>query len=59
MEDAGLTGGDLVVLAPWLIFGAGLAAIGYGLMSRRRTSHRRSLSRRAPHRRALRHRSRR
>jgi hypothetical protein len=31
-----LTAGDLLVLAPWLIFGAGLAVIGWRvLMSRR------------------------
>jgi hypothetical protein len=30
-----LTGTDLLVLAPWLIFGAGLAAIGYALLRRR------------------------
>jgi hypothetical protein len=30
-----LTAADLLVLAPWLIFGAGLAVIGYRLLSRR------------------------
>ena len=32
---------DLFVLAPWLLFGAGLGAIGYRLWRRRVTSHRR------------------
>ena len=50
-RDAALTDADLLVLAPWLFFGAGLAAIGYGLLSRRR-----AVSRRAPGRRAHRHR---
>jgi hypothetical protein len=31
---------DLLVLAPWLIFGAGLAAIGYRLLHRRAACHR-------------------
>jgi hypothetical protein len=60
-RDAALTGADLLVLTPWLFFGAGLAAIGYGLLGRRRAagrcaSRRRGVSRRAPGRRALRHR---
>jgi hypothetical protein len=42
-----LTGADLLVIAPWLVFGAGMAAIGYGLLSRRRTSRRRGPGRRA------------
>jgi hypothetical protein len=29
-----VTGGDLLALVPWLIFGAGMAAIGYRLLSR-------------------------
>jgi hypothetical protein len=35
-----VTAADLLVLAPWLIFGAGLAAICYRLLSRR-SAHRR------------------
>jgi len=31
-----LTGTDLMVLVPWLFFGAGLAAIGCILLRRRR-----------------------
>jgi hypothetical protein len=31
---------NLLVLAPWLIFGAGLAVICYRLLSRRASSHR-------------------
>jgi hypothetical protein len=31
---------DLLVLAPWLVFGAGLSAIGVRLLGRRGTSHR-------------------
>jgi hypothetical protein len=50
-RDAGLTGADLLVLAPWVFFGAGLAAIGYGLMSH--GSRRRPLSRRTSGRRGL------
>lgn len=34
-----MTGGDLLVLVPWLIFGAGIAVIGYLLLSRRGTAH--------------------
>ena len=49
-----LTGADLLVIAPWLVFGAGMAAIGYGLLSRRRTSRRRGPGRRATGRRAFR-----
>ncbi len=52
-RDAALTDADLLVLAPWLFFGAGLAAIGYGLLSRRRVSRRRAVSRRASRRRAV------
>jgi hypothetical protein len=48
-----LTGADLLVLAPWLFFGAGLAAIGYGLLSSRREPRRREPRRRASGRRAL------
>jgi hypothetical protein len=33
-----VTGGDLLVLVPWLIFGAGIAVIGYLLLSRRGTA---------------------
>jgi hypothetical protein len=41
-----LTGADLLVLVPWLFFGAGLAAIGYGLLSSRRGPRRRASGRR-------------
>jgi hypothetical protein len=34
-----VTAANLLVLAPWLIFGAGLAAICYRLLSRRSVSH--------------------
>jgi len=33
--EAEVTAADLLVLAPWLIFGAGLAAICYRLLARR------------------------
>lgn len=33
-----MTSGDLIVVAPWLVFGAGLAATGYRLLRHRRTS---------------------
>lgn len=36
-----MTGADLLVLAPWIIFGAGLAAICHRLLSLRSASHRR------------------
>jgi len=36
----GVTAADLLVLAPWLIFGAALAAICYRLLARRCASHR-------------------
>jgi hypothetical protein len=35
-----VTTSDLLVLAPWLIFGAGLGAIGCRLLSRRHTARR-------------------
>jgi hypothetical protein len=35
-RDSGLTGADLLVLAPWLVFAAGLAVLGYALLHRRR-----------------------
>jgi hypothetical protein len=35
-----VTAANLLVLAPWLIFGAGLAAVCYRLLSRRSASHR-------------------
>jgi hypothetical protein len=35
-----VTTADLLVLAPWLIFGASLGAIGFRLLSRRGTSRR-------------------
>jgi hypothetical protein len=34
-----VTAADLLVLAPWLIFGAGLAAICYRLLTRCAASH--------------------
>ena len=33
-----MTEADLMVLAPWLVFGAVLAVIGYRLLTHRRTS---------------------
>ena len=33
-----MTSDDLIVVAPWLVFGAGLAAIGYRLFRHRHTS---------------------
>jgi len=53
-----LTSADLLVIAPWLVFGAGVAAIGFGLLSRR-TSRRRDPGRRARGRRAFRDRGKR
>jgi hypothetical protein len=35
-----VTSADLLVLAPWLIFGAALAVICYRLLARRRASRR-------------------
>jgi len=35
-----MTTADLLVLAPWLIFGGGLGAIGYRLLSLRGRAHR-------------------
>jgi hypothetical protein len=32
-----VTGDDLIVTAPWLVFGAGLAVIGYRLLAHRGT----------------------
>ncbi|MGI8448666.1 MAG: hypothetical protein ACR2MP_16110 [Streptosporangiaceae bacterium] len=32
-----MTSDDLIVVAPWLVFGAGLAVIGYRLLRHRRT----------------------
>jgi len=37
----GVTAADLLVLAPWLIFGACVVAIGYRLLSRRGPDRRR------------------
>ena len=37
---------NLLVLAPWLIFGAGLAVICYRLLSRRAAAHRHRRDRR-------------
>jgi hypothetical protein len=39
-DGGGVTAADLLVLAPWLIFGAALAAICYRLLARRRASRR-------------------
>jgi hypothetical protein len=39
---AGMTGGDLIVLAPWVIFGAGMIVISIRLLARRRASRRHS-----------------
>jgi hypothetical protein len=39
--EADVTAADLLVLAPWLIFGAALAAICYRLLTRRGASRRR------------------
>jgi hypothetical protein len=39
--EAEVTAADLLVLAPWLIFGAALAAICYRLLIRRGASRRR------------------
>ena len=45
LEEGGeeVATGDLLVLAPWLIFGAGIAVIGYVLLASRgkSNSHRR------------------
>ena len=35
-----MTGANLLVLAPWLVFGAGLAVICYRLLARRGASRR-------------------
>jgi hypothetical protein len=35
-----VTAANLLVLAPWLIFGAGLAVICYRLLARRGAGHR-------------------
>lgn len=40
MGGSEVTMADVLVLAPWLIFGAGLATIGYRLFHRRSTLHR-------------------
>lgn len=48
MLEAGVSGANLLVLAPWLIFGACVVAIGYRLLSRRGPDRRR---RRGPDRR--------
>lgn len=37
-----MTAVDLLVLAPWLVFGAGLSVIGYRLLSHRGRSRRHS-----------------
>jgi hypothetical protein len=44
--EAEVTAADLLVLAPWLIFGAALAAICYGLLIRRAASRRHRRDRR-------------
>ena len=52
-----MSGADLLMLAPWLLFGAGLAVIGYALLGRRRRAPgRRPPARRAPPERGHRHR---
>jgi hypothetical protein len=43
-----VTASDLLVLAPWLIFGAGLGAIGFRLFSQRRTARRNRRDTRLP-----------
>jgi hypothetical protein len=53
MLEAGVSGANLLVLAPWLIFGACVVAIGYRLLSRRSPDRRR---RRGPDRRRRDHR---
>jgi hypothetical protein len=40
VKEAEVTVADLLVLAPWVIFGAGLAVICYRLYSRCGASHR-------------------
>jgi hypothetical protein len=47
-----VTTADLLVLTPWLVFGAGLGAIGFRLLSQRGTSsrHRRDTRLRHPSR---------
>lgn len=42
-----MTGDDLIVTAPWLVFGAGLAIIGYRLLAHRGTRRRPLRHRRA------------
>jgi nitrite reductase/ring-hydroxylating ferredoxin subunit len=37
MVRAAVTGDDLIVIAPWLVFAAGLSTIGYRLLTHRRT----------------------
>lgn len=44
-----MTGSDLLVLAPWLIFGAGLGAIGFRLLRQRGTARRNRRDTRLPH----------
>ena|SRR5215472_1623727 len=39
-KEAEVTAADLLLVAPWLIFGGALAAICYGLLSRRSASGR-------------------
>ena len=39
-----MTGGDLIVLAPWVVFGACLSAISIRLVTRRHASRRDSAS---------------
>jgi hypothetical protein len=46
MLEAGVNGANLLVLAPWLIFGACIVAIGYRLLSRRGPDRRRRRDRR-------------
>jgi len=46
MLEAGVNGANLLVLAPWLIFGACIVAIGCRLLSRRGPDRRRRRDRR-------------
>jgi hypothetical protein len=39
-EETAVKTADLLVLVPWLLFGAGLAVVCYRLLSRRRAGHR-------------------
>ena len=45
-----MTGGDLIVIAPWLVFAAGISMIGYRLLTHRRTRWPRHRPNTPPHR---------